>query len=192
MTNQYFTIIHTDGGASPNPGEAAYAAILQHGDKVACVRGYVPHATNQQMELAAVIAALHALKSTRIPVQVVTDSQYVHNGASKWINGWRKNGWRASRPIKNRELWQELDTAMSCFVISWVKVTGHGSSLMNNQADSLVQDTRQAEGDPSRYRVTDIPTIESTWSYLAFEQSRPLNPKAAALKQRFQAIRASQ
>ena len=86
MDNPYFTIIHCDGGARPNPGPAAYAAILQHGDKAACVRGYAPYATNNQMELAAVIAALHSLKSTKIPIKVVMDSQYVQAGASRWIS----------------------------------------------------------------------------------------------------------
>lgn len=188
--DNYFTIIHCDGGSKPNPGQAAYAAILQHGDKVACVRGYAPHATNNQMELAAVIAALHALKSTRIPVRVVVDSEYVHSGASKWLSGWRKNGWRnaGDKPIKNADLWRELDDVAGKFVITWVKVEGHAGVEMNNRADRLVWDTREAEGDPARYRLTDIPTIASPWSYTGFYAHQPVNPKVAALKQRFNQI----
>jgi ribonuclease HI len=189
----YFTIIHCDGGARPNPGEAAYAAILQHGGRIACVRGYAPHATNNQMELAAAIAALHTLKSSRIPVKVVVDSQYVQAGASRWIKTWRKNGWMTSRgePVENRELWQELDAVMSRFVIDWIKVEGHADSLMNNRADDLVWDTRQAEGDSTRYQIVDIPTLESPWSFVGFERKqaeRPIPPQAKVLGQHFQAI----
>lgn len=185
----YFTIIHSDGGSRPNPGPGAYAAILQHGDKAACVRGYAPHTTNNQMELAAVIAALHALKSTRIPVKVMVDSQYVHAGATIWLKSWKKNGWRTTddRPIKNKDLWIELDAIADKFVITWVKVDGHSSNLMNNRADTLVWDTREAEGDPARYQVTDIPTIDSPWSYTGF-QAGQVNPQVAQLRDRFKSI----
>lgn len=188
--SSFFTLIHADGGARPNPGEAAYAAILQNGDKIACVRGYVPHATNNQMELAAVIAALSALKSTKIPVKVAIDSQYVHGGASRWLKTWRNNGWQTASgdPLQNTELWQELDRIMSRFVIAWTKVEGHSSDLMNNRADELVWDTRQAKGDPAHFAVTDLPTIESDWSYTAFTQSKLLPAKATQLKEHFQTL----
>lgn len=177
------TIIHTDGGAAPNPGEGAYIAILQNGDRCAAVRGYAPHATNQQMELAAAIASLHALKSTAIPVQIYTDSQYVHDGASMWIKGWRKNGWKNStgKPLANVELWQALDEIMAKYVISWHKVEGHAGVQMNVKADHLVADTRQAKGEPAHYQLVDIPTIESAWSFIRF-QVEYTNPVVAQMR----------
>ncbi|GIK43787.1 MAG: hypothetical protein BroJett011_76200 [Chloroflexota bacterium] len=182
----YFTTIYTDGGASPNPGEGAYVAILQNGDRAAAVRGYAPHATNQQMELAAVIAGLHVLKSTRIPVHIYTDSQYVQGGASMWIKGWRKNGWKTTSgsPLANVELWQELDQVMNNYVISWFKVDGHAGVQMNVKADHMVQDTRQALGIASRYQIVDIPTIESPWHFTQF-QTRQTRPEVNYLRDRF-------
>jgi ribonuclease HI len=191
--NSYFTVIHTDGGSRPNPGQGAYAAILQHQGKSAVVRGYVPYATNNQMELAAVIAALHALKSTRIPVKLYVDSQYVHDGATRWLKGWRKNNWKTSNgdPVKNVELWQELDEIMGRYVISWHKVTSHAGSAMNNRADELVWDTRDAAGDPAKYQVTNIPTIESPWEFTVFQNrivNAKLPPQAKAMGNRFRQI----
>jgi ribonuclease HI len=176
-----FTIIHTDGGAAPNPGEGAYVAILQNGDRAAVVRGYVPHATNQQMELAAVIAGLHALKSTRIPVHIFTDSQYVQAGASMWLKGWRKNGWKtaASSPLANVELWQALDDIMGKYVITWFKVDGHAGVEMNVKADHMVADTRQARGITARFQITDIPTLESPWNFTQF-QTKHVRPDEVA------------
>lgn len=184
--SHHHTIIHTDGGCSPNPGEGAYIAILQNGDRLACVRGYAPYATNQQMELAAAIAGLSALKSTRIPVQVYTDSQYVQAGASIWINGWRRNGWknRQGEPLANIELWQELDQVMNRFVISWLKVDGHAGVQMNVKADHLVADTRQAQGNPRHYQNIDVPEIACDWSFTRFnqQQSQAVQPEVEFLR----------
>ncbi len=181
-----FTIIHTDGGAAPNPGEGAYVAILQNGDRSAVVRGYVPHATNQQMELAAAIAGLSALKSTRIPVHVYTDSQYLHGGASMWLKGWRKNGWKTAggSPLANVELWQELDQIMAKYVITWFKVDGHAGVEMNVKADNLVWDTRQAKGIVSHYQVLDIPTIPCSWDFNQFirQSAKTPRPEVAQLR----------
>jgi ribonuclease HI len=187
-----FTIIHTDGGASPNPGEGAYVAILQNGQRSACVRGYAPYATNQQMELAAAIAGLHALKSTRIPVHIYTDSQYLHAGASRWIRSWRKNGWKTSqgRVLKNVDLWQELDTVMAPYVITWFKVEGHAGVSMNVAADNLVWDTRDAKGDSTQYQMLDIPPIESPWEFSRFQRQlkQTVRPEVAQLRRRFAGI----
>jgi ribonuclease HI len=171
MASNLFTVIHTDGGAAPNPGEGAYVAILQNGERTACVRGYAPYATNQQMELAAAIAGLQALKSTKIPVHLYTDSQYLQAGASMWLKGWRKNGWKTSedKPLANVELWQALDQVMNKFVITWFKVEGHAGIEMNVKADSLVWDTRNAKGDPALYQVTDIPAVPCLWDYNQFK-----------------------
>lgn len=192
MSNQYYTTIHTDGGSSPNPGEGAYVAILQHGELTRCVRGYAPHATNQQMELAAVIAALYALKSIKIPVHIHTDSQYVHDGASMWLKGWIKNNWTTASGgrVKNIDLWQALDDIMSRYVIAWFKVEAHAGVEMNVKADNLVQDTRQAKGDPKLYQVTDILEIESTWSFTGFQQAQQqiVRPEVAYLRQRYSGI----
>ncbi|MBE7553164.1 MAG: ribonuclease HI [Anaerolineales bacterium] len=188
----YHTIIHTDGGAAPNPGEGAYVAILQNGEKAAAVRGYAPHATNQQMELAAAIAGLSALKSTRIPVHVYTDSQYLQGGASMWIRGWRKNSWKtaAGAPLANVELWQELDRIMAKYVITWIKVDGHAGVEMNVKADHLVQDTRDARGIASRFQVVDIPTIESPWNFEQFMHQAAAQPRPEVqyLRDRFSGL----
>lgn len=174
-----FTTIYTDGGAAPNPGEGAYVAILQNGDRAAVVRGYAPHATNQQMELAAAIAGLHTLKSTKIPVRIYTDSQYLHGGASMWIRGWRKNGWKTASGslLANVELWQELDRVMNNYVISWFKVDGHAGVQFNVKADNLVWDTRQALGIADRYQITDIPTIPCPWDFNQFIHQAAHTPR---------------
>jgi ribonuclease HI len=200
MTNQsptgyetlYCTSIYTDGGCSPNPGQGAYVGILQHGDKTRCVRGYASHATNQQMELAAVITALYALKSTKYPVHIHTDSQYVCDGASMWLKSWKKNDWRTSggSKIKNLDLWLALDDVMARFVITWFKVEGHAGVEFNVKADNLVTDTRQAKGNPVLYQMTDIPSLESTWNFISFQasQNQTVRPEVAYLRQRYAGI----
>jgi ribonuclease HI len=97
------------------------------------VRGYAADVTNQQMELAAVLAALSSLKSTRIPVHIHTDSEYVQLGASQRLKTWKRNGWRTTSgsKVKNLELWQELDALMDRYVIAWYKVEGHAGVEMN-------------------------------------------------------------
>lgn len=183
---ELFTTIYTDGGCAPNPGEGAYVAILQNGSRAGAVRGYAPHATNQQMELAAAIGGLHALKTAKIPVKIFTDSQYLNDGASRWLKGWKRNKWRTSKdePLKNVDLWQELDYLIGQYVISWHKVGGHAGVEMNVKADGLVWDTRMAKGDPTLYQSVEIPTLASPWNFTDF-QTKTVRPEVAYLRQKF-------
>ncbi len=189
--SEFFTIIHGDGGARPNPGEGAYVAILQNGDKVAAVGGYSPFATNNQMELAAVVAGLHALKSTRIPVKVVIDSVYVFKGASRWVKNWRRRGWRNAdnKPIKNPELWQALDDIAAKYVISWQWVKAHAETKMNNMADLMVGEIIMSQGDlAAAHVVSGIPFMKSPWDYTGFYAAQPVSPEEAALKLKFKTL----
>src|SRR5216683_3642633 len=102
----------TDGACLGNPGPGGWACILRHGDVKRELFGSAPHTTNNRMELTAAIEGLGALKQP-CEVEVVTDSEYVKNGISTWIHGWKRNGWRTSakKPVVNQDLWTELDDA---------------------------------------------------------------------------------
>ncbi len=106
--------IHTDGACSGNPGPGGWGAVLQYGETVKELKGGAQLTTNNQMELTAAIEALNAL-SRPCEVELHTDSNYVKDGLTKWIHGWKKNGWRTAdkKPVKNVELWQALDAAVS-------------------------------------------------------------------------------
>jgi ribonuclease HI len=117
-------IIHTDGACSGNPGPGGWGAILKFGDVEKELKGGEAHTTNNRMELIAAISALEALKKT-CTVDLYTDSQYVRQGITGWIHGWKKNGWRTAdkKPVKNVELWQRLDatpaTTKTSAPINW-------------------------------------------------------------------------
>lgn len=126
-------IIHTDGACKGNPGIGAWAATLEYNGVVKEISGVVPYTTNNQMELQAVIEALKALKK-QCGVILYTDSQYVHNGITKWIINWRKTGFKK---IKNVELWQELDLLTQEHSIDWHWVRGHNGHPGNEKVDEL-------------------------------------------------------
>ena len=113
MTEGPHVIIHTDGACSGNPGPGGWGAILTFGEHEKELKGGEPHTTNNRMELMAAIAALEALKKPST-VELHTDSKYVHDGISKWIHGWKRNGWKTAdkKPVKNMDLWQRLDAAI--------------------------------------------------------------------------------
>ena len=102
--------------------------------------GGEPNTTNNRMELMAAISALEALKQ-RCAVTLFTDSKYVMDGITKWINGWKKNGWRTAdkKPVKNAELWQRLETARSKHDVTWQWVKGHAGHAENERADELAR-----------------------------------------------------
>ena len=104
---------HTDGACSGNPGPGGWGAILKFGDVEKELKGGEAHTTNNRMELMAAISALEALKKP-CTVDLYTDSQYVRQGITGWIHGWKKNGWRTAdkKPVKNVDLWQRLDAAL--------------------------------------------------------------------------------
>src|SRR5262249_28481499 len=139
MTTLPHVTIHTDGGAAPNPGPGGWAAILAFKDREKELKGGEPHTTNNRMELTAAISALEALKKPCV-VDLYTDSQYLRQGITQWITQWKRNGWRTSdkKPVRNVDLWQQLDAALKQHQVNWHWVRGHAGHAMNERADVLV------------------------------------------------------
>lgn len=133
--------IYTDGACSGNPGPGGWGAVLISGPHRKEIRGGEADTTNNRMELTAAIAALDALKRPS-RVDVHSDSEYLRNGISMWIEGWKRNGWRTSakHPVKNVELWQRLDTARQRHEVSWHWVRGHAGHTENERADELARE----------------------------------------------------
>jgi ribonuclease HI len=133
--------IFTDGACSGNPGPGGWGAILRVGNRERELSGGDPATTNNRMELMAAIMALEALKRP-CKVRLLTDSNYVRDGVTKWIHGWKKNGWRTAdkKPVKNVELWQRLDTARAPHQVDWIWVKGHSGHAENERADQLARD----------------------------------------------------
>ena len=132
--------IWTDGACSGNPGPGGWGAILRYGDSEKELSGGEPATTNNRMELMGAIAALEALKSN-VKATLHTDSKYVMDGVTKWIHGWKKNGWKTAdkKPVKNEDLWRRLDAAREKHEITWKWVKGHSDNVMNNRADELAR-----------------------------------------------------
>jgi len=134
---------YTDGGCSGNPGPGGWAyAVSEDGKLVETKSGGDAATTNNRMELTAVIMALrYALEKGEREVTVLTDSQYVKNGITVWINSWKKNGWRTSgrQPVKNVEYWLELDSLNSSLSVTWSWVKGHAGIEGNEECDRLVR-----------------------------------------------------
>lgn len=132
--------IYTDGACSGNPGPGGWGAILISGEHRKELSGGERETTNNRMELMAAIEALDALKRSS-NVILHTDSTYVKDGITKWIHGWRRNGWRtaAKKPVKNAELWQRLDEASKRHDIDWRWVKGHAGHPENERADELAR-----------------------------------------------------
>lgn len=130
--------IFTDGACKGNPGPGGWGAILRSGGKERELSGGEALTTNNRMELMAAIEALKALKKP-CHVQLYTDSNYVRDGITKWIHGWRRNGWKTSdkKPVKNAELWQALVDASAPHRIDWHWVKGHAGHPENERADAL-------------------------------------------------------
>ncbi len=161
-------VIYTDGGCSGNPGPGGWAYILEDASGEAIGSGGESMTTNNRMELRAVIEALKAAElrppalgggaaspagpaqaqdlggggAARAEVVLYTDSQYVKNGITTWIKSWKRNGWRTSdkKPVKNKELWEELDAVASRVMPKFLWVEGHAGVINNERCDSLVQD----------------------------------------------------
>jgi len=132
--------IWTDGACSGNPGPGGWGALMVAGERRKEIYGGEPETTNNRMELMAAIEALNALKKASA-VTLHTDSTYVKDGLTKWIHGWKKNGWKtaAKKPVKNKELWQALETACTRHEIKWVWVKGHAGDEGNERADELAR-----------------------------------------------------
>jgi len=141
--------IFTDGGCQGNPGPGgwAYVMILKtfQGESIAAQnKGAEKDTTNNRMELTAVISALRALKTMNVPrkAAVITDSQYVQKGITEWIRVWKRNSWRTSdkKPVKNQDLWMELDSLAGEFSITWEWVRGHAGNEYNEMCDRMTQE----------------------------------------------------
>ncbi len=134
-------IVHSDGACSGNPGPGGWGAILDYNGTRKELCGGEALTTNNRMELMAAIMALESLKRS-CPVEMHVDSNYVKDGITKWIHGWKKNGWKTAdkKPVKNAELWQRLDAALAQHKISWHWVKGHAGHDGNERADELARD----------------------------------------------------
>ncbi|WP_303784530.1 ribonuclease HI [Azovibrio restrictus] len=130
--------IYTDGACKGNPGPGGWGALLRAGAHEKEMWGGEPDTTNNRMELTAVIRALEALKRP-VSARVHTDSRYVQQGISEWIHGWKKNGWKTASkaPVKNADLWQQLDRLASRHRLQWIWVKGHAGHPENERADAL-------------------------------------------------------
>jgi ribonuclease HI len=131
-------VIYTDGACKGNPGPGGWGAWLRAGAHEKELWGGEPLTTNNRMELTAVIEALSALKQTS-RVALHTDSEYVKNGITTWIHGWKKRGWTTAdrKPVKNVDLWQKLDAIAQQHLVSWHWVRGHAGDPGNERADQL-------------------------------------------------------
>lgn len=130
--------IFTDGACSGNPGPGGWGALLLFNGEEKELTGGEFETTNNRMELMAAIQGLQALKKP-CQVRLVTDSNYVKEGITTWIHNWKKNGWRTAgrKPVKNADLWQDLDTAITRHDITWEWVRGHTGHPENERADAL-------------------------------------------------------
>ena len=130
----------TDGSCLGNPGPGGWAAILRYNGQHKELWGCAPQTTNNRMELTAAIEGLRALREP-CEVEVVTDSEYVKNGITSWINGWKRKGWMtaAKKPVVNQDLWKALDEQASRHAMRWEWTKGHASHVDNNRCDELAQ-----------------------------------------------------
>ncbi|MBG1233387.1 ribonuclease HI [Aestuariivirga litoralis] len=133
-------VVHTDGACSGNPGPGGWGAILDYNGTRKELSGGEAQTTNNRMELTAAIEALKAL-TRPVKAEMHVDSQYVKDGITKWIHGWKRNGWKTAdkKPVKNAELWQALDEAIQKHQISWHWVKGHAGHDDNERADELAR-----------------------------------------------------
>jgi ribonuclease HI len=130
--------IFTDGACQGNPGPGGWAAILRHQDREKEIYGCAPETTNNRMELSAAIESLRLLKQP-CEVELTTDSEYLKNGITSWIKGWKRNGWKTSakKPVLNQDLWKALDELTEQHTIRWMWTKGHADHPENNRCDEL-------------------------------------------------------
>lgn len=146
FAGQRHYVIATEGSCTPNPGTGGWGAVIQLKmgsdilkQRVLAGQGEVMISTNNKMELTALIMALHALAEP-LPVIILTDSQYVVQGMTEGLAKWKPAGWRNSRgPVKNRDLWEQLDQASTGRTIQWVWVKAHAGHALNEMADQLAE-----------------------------------------------------
>ena len=132
--------VYTDGACSGNPGPGGWGAILLHNGTRKEISGGETLTTNNRMEMMAAIAALEGLKRA-CEVHLHTDSLYLKDGVTKWLEGWKKKGWKTAdkKPVKNIDLWQRIDAAKARHTVSWYWVRGHDGHELNEAADALAR-----------------------------------------------------
>ena len=146
MTAAAFRVeIFTDGACSGNPGPGGWGVLLRYNGTEKELCGGEPGTTNNRMEMMAAIRALEALKRPSA-VDLHTDSTYLRDGITKWIHGWKRNGWKtaAKKPVKNVDLWQELEKALAPHDVTWHWVKGHAGHPENERADELARQGLEA------------------------------------------------
>lgn len=158
-------IIYTDGGCIGNPGPGGWAAILQYGEHRKELSGRYRATTNNRMELRAAIEALSALKRP-CAVEIHTDSEYVRNGITQWVQAWQRNGWRtgSKQPVKNQDLWRQLLAAVERHQpaggVAWRWTKGHAGDTWNERADELANlAARSVTADDAEDREAEIPGL---------------------------------
>ena len=139
MTELPFVEIYTDGACSGNPGPGGWAAILRYGRHEKVITGQEKETTNNRMEITAALEALRTLtKPSR--VRLHTDSSYLLNGATSWLNDWKKRDWKRKHgKLQNIDLWKEMDVELSKHQVEWVWVKGHAGEPMNERVDALAR-----------------------------------------------------
>jgi ribonuclease HI len=130
--------VYTDGACKGNPGVGGWGALLKYGKHTRELFGGEPHTTNNRMEMTAVIRALESL-NRQCRIKLHTDSKYVQQGITSWIHDWKKRGWKTAdkKPVKNEDLWRELDELAQQHDIEWIWVKGHAGHDGNERADEL-------------------------------------------------------
>ena len=138
-------VIYTDGACRGNPGPGGWGVVMSSQGQDKTLQGYAPDTTNNRMELIAVIEGLRALKRP-CQIELNTDSKYVLQGINEWVHNWKRNGWKtaARKPVKNVDLWQQLDTEVDRHEIDWHWVKGHSGVAGNEQADQLANEAIDA------------------------------------------------
>ena len=146
MTNQKVEIF-TDGGCRGNPGPGGWGALMRYGEHEKEIYGYDKETTNNRMELMAAIRALEVLNRSS-DISLTTDSNYVRQGITEWMAGWKKRGWKtaAKKPVKNKDLWQRLDEAVARHNVEWHWVKGHSGHEGNERADDLANKAMDEKG----------------------------------------------
>lgn len=132
--------LFTDGACSGNPGPGGWGALLRYKGTEKELSGAELDTTNNRMELMAAIEGLRAIKRT-CPVTIYTDSKYVLQGVTEWMDGWKSRGWKTAdkKPVKNQDLWMELDTQVARHNIKWIWVKGHAGHVENERVDELAR-----------------------------------------------------
>lgn len=139
-------VIYTDGACRGNPGPGGWGVVLRFQGKLKTLNGFNPETTNNRMELTAVIEGLRALTRS-CDIELHTDSKYVMQGVNEWLSNWKHNGWKtaARKPVKNIDLWQQLDDEVARHEIDWNWVKGHSGIEDNEFADQLANAAIDAE-----------------------------------------------